>query len=159
MGTLSCTIFFFKQPPFSPLLFSPLLSRSKEKRGGMPKRYSVSTGCSCCDWSSPQAEVLWFLFHLIHHSELSRGLCLILDLKQLGWYLPHPLSSKGLRIESIYFIVLAAFSRELPNSDKLEGANNISVSDLALKDVFLLRHSLIILFHVAWALCPGSLQN
>lgn len=117
---LSCTKFFFlEQPPFPPLLFSPLLSRSKEKRGGMPKWYSVSTGCSCCDWSSPQAEVLWFLFHLIHHSELSRGLCLILDLKQLGWYLPQPLSSEGLKMESIYFITPAVFSRELPNSDNL----------------------------------------
>lgn len=113
----SCAICFLEQPPFPPL-FSPLLSRSKEKRGGMPERYSVSTGCSCCDWSSPQAEVLWFLFHLIHHSELSRGLCLILELKQLGWYLPHPLACKGLKMESIYFIISAVFSK-LPNSDKL----------------------------------------
>lgn len=115
----SCTIYFLKQPPFPLLVFSPLLSRSKEKRGGVPKRYLVSTGCSCCEWSSLQAEVLWFLFHLIHHSELSRGLCLILDLKLLGWYLPHSLSSKGFKTKSICFIILAVFSRELPKFDKL----------------------------------------
>lgn len=34
---------------------------------------------------------------------------------ETGWYLPHPFSSTGLKMESIYFIILGIFSRELPN--------------------------------------------
>lgn len=47
-------------------------SISKEKQGSTPEKCSASTGCSCCDCCSPQAEVLRFLFHLIHHSEPNR---------------------------------------------------------------------------------------